>query len=1691
MSIRSANLLVSEILNLLPIIIENADFDPKIATANLSNLKTKVSLLEITDSQPITEKINKCLLTISQIEKRITTDIPLLEDISCTDATRSTDAKSLAIQQIRAGNFTSAISLIKTHRITLSDFAPNISPVLLKWILLNLSTFPDSSAALDILALPSRGREICFGYGYKSSNLLMMQIHAEEISKDCTASRVAVPDFLPISHYEIDCFIKSIYPRLDSDWTEFQMMLSTDLLLNKDALKILEKIRENIHKCFTDNIYENPELNLWLEEHPSLLIIRSTGIEDSDTHSNAGGNHTEPLVPPHISTVCLAISKVITSYFSEKSIRQRYANRDPSLLSDKPFLPVLIQTMISELPKPITAFDATSSDTSYGWILRSGVMFSWSSELGITVICTGLGSNEGIVTSRVPTDDYLIGFNQHIRKVIRNKERRVAPVLLEDGKIEYQMIRLSDQNFNRAPALSDDLVRDLRRVGDYFSMRVYGSTESPKALDIEYTIVNQPGSDKPLIGLLQVRPLVSHCQEIAIDYIDPNYISTLTINSKVIGKTLLDGNSYTRNSISSTFLICNDIEEAESEFIKLAQHEIAHIKTVIIRKPAPGTSHQAVNFRKNGIGILIVESAAEFLKIQTWARERKKISVDFQQGIVIQDEHPVINPGYVCYPLPLEYSIRPSDMILNLYELHTLPPDTDRSSLINRCKRETEQFKTHYNDLILQLRGSTDFEPVTATNPLKACIQKCLKTMSTGTEESAKSAGGELLCYLQLVLKKQKPLKSLGTEQLLLLMIVSEIALIIENQFLTVSQSPPQSLSRLYPVRLIESCLFQSSDIVGGFSLYEVLKKIKNQGKILRILDIDLSDTIASEKALRKSIFVKAGISLINFDDQIKFNSIIQKIDEINPATMTKLQKFFEQLSSLNILAEWMNSEFLDLLIANPDPVKLISILASITSKELETCIQHAEQVKKFRESISLWQSASYVEDNGAKLCFALKEIGFTIINTDPKSIYQRYRSASRLEKLAILQTTREVVTVFDEIIKTVKASPHYKSELEQTVHFKFLLDQYFIMMQSVLPLITIQTDMIPYYVSMLYEGGKVSTVNMAKLCSPGYSHIDPSRMNTKELKRQSYPSELFNVSSSLILSTGNLQYSRTWPVTLEDYFTLFHQNIEAIISSEKRIIGIPEAKLPKELHSYLSKLTFSITSIQILNGKIEIRGSQALRSHAVEILITYDLEKKWISTQLDYVGGNEYFRWEFTAALAASLGADIPHLKIERPKIPTLTPLSVTIKFHDQGLTETQKMTLSNFIKAINDFTMSSYHPEDYYDALKVAREAFGVSPSPPFSLRDIENGGLMLAPYAIFKSLEDTNYERAEKILQTVEEFRKIQAHPIVITPYGTVKIIFFPDGDSDLDKSLVKLRKKLTVAIAPAAPEQDKIKTPSKILDAQESFTAIKSTESALTALEKDFLLITTIDPSLFTIDFFLTALSFCNPTNMAYKRILIDLYNSQTVSEDVLYNTDVLMRALLLSPLIYKSLPDRLKNDPKLLLIACNSHKYYLNFASETLRTDESILRQIDNQIIRSQRAARNEIVPNPQFAFTKMYSYYDRTDIEIAKIAIEYYPPDIFNFSAEIQANPEIVSLAASHDPSILDRIDRVFLENPTVAIASGIARPESLLKFSEAIRSNKEIILAIIRKCPVALIYADESIQHDPDLLAVAWHFNK
>ncbi len=474
-------------------------------------------------------------------------------------------------------------------------------------------------------------------YGNKAANLIELKKIAQGLRAQ--GVRVFVPAIFPLSHEEIARYVQNkLGDYIEKSWVAFTEKQKGNPVLTDAARPVLEEVRRRIQEAFTnETITLSPErrveLNTFLQDNrKKLLMVRSTGREDTATLANAGGNESIAAVLPDLASVSVAIGKVVASYFSDKSISQRLLAGD-STIFDKPFMPVLLQVMVGEL----------SADTSSAAlkIPTSGVMFSQEAEAnttGVVQIQATWGHGEAVVNGLLPVDTFYIGSSDIIHPVILFKKLRLAPVNV-GGKARLGELP-NPAALVKAQSLTNKNVFVLKKTAEEIQ-RYYG-----RPMDTEFVV--QEGR----VYLVQTRPIVR--QEIKASYLTQEFVDGIAKDDNVLVDVIGAGGGAVRTISGNDQIMVNDnIRDALDFFLKNSQQE--KIQCIVVGEMAPATSHEATTFRGANKPVLYFKNLE---LVRQWVGEGSLV-IDPQRGMIVRlrTQQPAIAQGWFSHPIPMLLSL--------------------------------------------------------------------------------------------------------------------------------------------------------------------------------------------------------------------------------------------------------------------------------------------------------------------------------------------------------------------------------------------------------------------------------------------------------------------------------------------------------------------------------------------------------------------------------------------------------------------------------------------------------------------------------------------------------------------------------------------------------------------------------------------------------------------------------------------------------------------------------------------------------------------------------------------------------------------------------------------------------------------------------------------------------------------------
>lgn len=1184
---------------------------------------------------------------------------------------------------------------------------------------------------LDDIALKNDG-----GYGYKYGNLTQLRKLTEALNDRAVSEwgyRFEVPVFIGISSIRIQEFLEDAGAlNLAVEWNGIREKFLKDkegILKNrafpKGFLEACERLNQKINKVFTDEIKGVNELYFLdsafttygldhfidnAAKKKAVLMVRSTGKEDTRKLANAGGNESVPNVTPMIKEVLEAIDKVVCSYLSRKSLEQRLGAGDESLFEDAvPFTPVLLQEMIGEL-------DSNE-------LPRCGVMFTEDPEVsvshkqegkssGIVIIQGAYGHNEGVVNSLIPVDTYygLLSGEciEQIYPIIRQKTHRMVPVPHEQRVTLVPNERKSDII---APVFLPGMVKSLCWLAS--SLEHYYKYP----LDVEFVIDKKSG----IIYLVQARPIV-HSEKLA----EPSYLEKLDqIPAKNIlrGSTIGAAGGSVRKCSSDELIIMDSIGKALNHYLSLPDRQ--KIKGIIVGQMAPSTSHEATTFRGEAKPVIFIK---DWQQVFEFIQAHKKLLFSPQQGAIVgtsgvSEELLFEKKGWSSYPAPGIVSLERA-YCGNMWGGGKLLIQM----LTGMDEKGVEQF------------GKSD---------IKESPYDLLQTMKGATEKEARLALAKIIVLFKRLIAIENKAKLIDeawkNEVRLLLEFLDRYAMIIKSMLDYGPDNTEKYPQRLCALRFFEDLLFQRNDedIWNGYSFVTALAEIEKEKNIKK--ETEITDPYS------RNIIKLMDIA---YSDEVKnavkqFASLLSKSE--NESLKAEGANLVGNAFKLGILPVWLHTSFVSSYKANPnDAEKIIETLKN----EYAVSKSILNEIAEKRKALTSFNVDAFDNPGSFKVAWTLfeKDIVSYFVSDDLKT---KFDSSLSIAKSAYLALMRDFVDTFDTSIKTLTGSTVYQLEdkLKKYQQMLKLYQRVFSVWIEIVPdgainyneLVTkyqVNKNEKVYQLYLNYPAGVVNKVNL----SEGDLFLT-----------QNFNVNLFTPFAGV--NIGDAVSQRIIPpTTLEDAFTTIHQNLICIISILNKSTDIMNITLPvllKQVDEMMktikvvknkSKSVISLVGMDLSFKGIGLYYNLPLSNHSAQFDLFAGRDEKVVELTA-YFAGHIYSSWVEIGGLALRLSdpASFPLIGLNVIENGMFMKFSVTQPLI-KGITEFLQVVVQNATGGVWEDWERKHH--------FVSQECSGK-----YSVRVLENlpvGGIALSPNVTKCFISGLTYDKkarlvfAEKLLQ-----------------------------------------------------------------------------------------------------------------------------------------------------------------------------------------------------------------------------------------------------------------------------------------------------------------------------------------------------
>lgn len=1133
--------------------------------------------------------------------------------------------------------------------------------------LLNMPTAQANDTFLNHAALT-------VGYGYKTANLMVQEVHAQAINQELEVAAVDVPAKLPFSDFEMRQHLKPIMGELEGMWQQFLATFSeedksrikskdfdavaTPIQISTEGQKILDTMQEKIALHFRQFPFYTPELEAWIKNNPSeFYIVRSTGREDTRDNPNPGGNETIPNVTNNSLAISCAIGDVLKSYCGLKSVTQRLMVGDAGLFTEPLFLPVLLMKQVSE--------KVNGAETTSQTVPRSGVLITGQPG-GVTLMQVGLGHCSGVVESKVAVDTYYVDSHLAVRETIREKNSRYVPTQASSSSpVKLTPTKTTDPALAKGAALPTATAQDMKRVADYFS-KAYGTSNSPAAMDMEFTITTD-SQGKPLINLLQIRPFVEK-KALQPSYLSGERLSELPEQNRVSVHTLLGGSAGVERLTSpSNVLFVDNLPQALSRYLKTVSGsiEIGSTETPAQRKSPPKviftrqashlTSHEAIFFRNRGVVIYVVDeqSSIDTLRaIMTKASEGTPVLACSQRGVVV-DTHGIdttncVVKGFASYPSPLELSIPTNPMLDRKTPLSQIELRTRILNINNRFSQLQEQLLGKQPDQLSYIQDATLSslldKAATATDPQVArqAIATILKIMN---QQLNNCISGEHPVGPTL------RLELLHTFNMALKMVESGLLDALSGDL----TNPEVHMNRLFHLKSLEALVEQPAKqgVVASSSWKQLLRAGKREA-------ISQETVGGSVPTHERATILKTIANLgVHADVRKEWHEFINNLAATNnPKYLGQAADLVAAMTRLGITASWMNLIFHNVASQGEPAEKTLELLLAM-QKENEEQISWAQEqletISTLRQQTEEWATPEFTERNIKTLRDTFTNALEMIAQGQKPNFINRLEQSSLLGKLVLLETFRQAIDVYDKTIKAVTASADYPENGQlKAQHFAKLLVGYLRMLEGAYMAFTPEEE--KNLIKHNWDNKPLHFSEIARQLEHGFSiHPQDTPGLAKLLEQIEKPSTNFQELlqarpefSAIPFVPGqhvDLLYGVEWPETLEETFTTIHQTLEGVrrqlLAKTGEIDTLLEGRVESLASTIAQQMGQKVSYFNMDGSRLELVFQIPLRQHSCTLKLEVDVAhpERGVVLKGETFGAEEHNRWAQTATYGAFFG--------------------------------------------------------------------------------------------------------------------------------------------------------------------------------------------------------------------------------------------------------------------------------------------------------------------------------------------------------------------------------------------------------------------------------------------------------------------
>ena len=464
-------------------------------------------------------------------------------------------------------------------------------------------------------------------------------------------------------------------------------------------------------------------------------------------------------------------------------------------------------------------------------------------------------------------------------------------------------------------------------------------------------------------------------------------------------------------------------------------------------------------------------------------------------------------------------------------------------------------------------------------------------------------------------------------------------------------------MERLHAAKLLEALLMQkaTASIVNSDSLWQILQQ-KSALKKSEIKEIELSeDESKSLKLLQKTnerfqlpitpgekrtaaaIYQSVQSRGLNPEIQRQWEEFTQKLlTSGSRAINRELINMIKETQKLGAFEEWINVSFNQSWKASGQDT-IVTLLK--LKQEMNGSQEALKAIDTARKELSKWKEMESHWGDPAKFDQLFGKFQATVLKDirEISNLYKNTPETNVLSRSILMAYLQDSVDLFDVSIKAMRGSAQYGDKSQQALNFREMLIPYMGIMWEWVPSIPEDT------VKAWLRTAGTAKIDYEDFRQGALTEIYKKFENITVFdETQLRPSQKFNVNNSAIDSGTywSQKLSEDQDLTLEDLFTLTHQNILAALRAQykdhlQELLPLEVQGLNQMFLGIDEKLTWTgkrhfkldakanLLDTQYHYPTVTIRYNIPIKNHGARIEVTYDLETKKAQVDLRVLAHN------------------------------------------------------------------------------------------------------------------------------------------------------------------------------------------------------------------------------------------------------------------------------------------------------------------------------------------------------------------------------------------------------------------------------------------------------------------------------------